>query len=418
MMEDFKPIIKNSNFRFLWISQVLSQVTINIMNFVLLVKLLSETGSTIATSMLWVAYAVPAILVGPIAAASIDMLDKRKVLIYTNILQSSVILFYALAHTSAVFSLYGLAFFYSLLNQFYVPAEQASLPGIVKEENLAHANGLFFITQQASIIAGFGIAGFLNHFMGFRNTLLLGSLFIFMAFLSVTFLKTKQVKLEISWRLDESLIKFFGSMVEGYRFIRKERKVLMPLLILLGFSAALSIVMVNVPVIARDIFEIPENLAGIVVVVPAGIGTAIGSVLVPRLLKRGVRKKTIIEESLFTLILALIFVNLLTIFLSNLPRIVVGVTAIVIIGFSFVGVLIPSQTFLQEKTPEDFRGRVFGNFWFLSTIITVLPMMFAGVIAEYLGIRVLLFFLSVILLYPFVFSKAKGQTLLKNNGDA
>lgn len=415
MMEDFKPLIKNSNFRYLWISQILSQVTINIMNFILLVKLLSETGSTIATSMLWVAYAIPAILVGPIAAASIDMLDKRKILIYTNLLQSSVILLYALSHTTAVFSLYGLAFLYSLLNQFYVPSEQASLPGIVKQKNLAHANGLFFITQQSAIIAGFGIAGFLNHFIGFKNTLFLGSFLIFIAFISVTFLKTKEVKTKISWRLDESIIKFFNTMIDGYRFIRQERKVLMPLLILLGFSASLSIVMVNVPVIARDIFEIPANLAGIVVVVPAGIGTAIGSVLVPRLLKKGVRKKTVIEESLFTLIFSLLLVNILTIFVSSIPRIVIGVTAIVIVGFSFVGVLIPSQTFLQEKTPEDFRGRVFGNFWFLSTIVTVLPMMFAGVIAEYLGIRVLLFLLSVVLLYPFVFSKAKGQTLLKNN---
>lgn len=415
MIKDFKPILKNKKFVYLWSSQILSQVTINVINFILLVRLLSETGSTIATSMLWVAYMLPAILVGPIAAASVDVLDRRKVLMLTNFLQSFVILFFALNYSTAVFSLYGLAFIYSLLNQFYIPAEQASLPGIVKEKHFAHANGLFFITQQASIILGFGIAGFLNHFLGFQNTLLLGSLLIFLAFLSVSFLPSMKMVSKIKWRLDEALIGFFGSILEGYKFIRREKRVLMPLLILLGFSATLVIIMVNVPVIARDIFEIPVNLAGIAIVVPAGIGTAIGSALIPKLLKKGVRKKTIIEESLFTLIISLVLTSTITIFLTGPSKIAVGVAGIVIVGFSFVGVIIPSQTFLQEKTPEDFRGRVFGNFWFLSTIITVLPMMFSGVITEYLGIRFLIYVLCIVLLYPFVFSKAKGQELLNSS---
>ena len=61
MMEDFKPLIKNTKFVHLWTSQILSQLTINIMNFLLLIRLFEHTGSTIATSLLWAAYALPAI---------------------------------------------------------------------------------------------------------------------------------------------------------------------------------------------------------------------------------------------------------------------------------------------------------------------------------------------------------------------
>jgi MFS family permease len=93
-MKDFKIVLKNKNFIYLWSSQILSQLTINIMNFLLLIKLFNETSSTIATSFLWVAYALPAIFIGPIAAASVDMLDRKRVLLITNLMQSILVFSY------------------------------------------------------------------------------------------------------------------------------------------------------------------------------------------------------------------------------------------------------------------------------------------------------------------------------------
>jgi len=415
MFADFKPILKNKNFRYLWISQVLSQVTINILNFVLIVKLLTETGSTIATSLLWVAYALPAILIGPIAAASVDVIDKKKVLVTTNLLQALSIFLFALLSKQSFFSLYALAFTYSFFNQFYVPAEQASLPGFVDKKNLPHANGVFFITQQASLIVGFGVAGALNHFMGFQNTLYLGSGLLFLAFLSVNLLPKMKAVVQISWSLDESIIEFFRKILEGYRYIKANRKVLLPLLILLGFSVTLAIIAVNVPVIATDILNISPNLAGVSVIVTAGIGAVAGSVIVPKLLKKKVRKKKIIERSLLIILISLFVLNFVTIILPGVSKIIVGSLSIMLAGFSFVGIIIPSQTFLQEHTSEDFRGRVFGNFWFLSNVATVLPMMFAGVLTQYLGIRTLLTIICIAPVYLFVYSKAKGDSLFDSH---
>ena len=84
-MKGFQEIISQKNFLYLWASQILSQLTINIMNFLLLIRLFEATGSSVATSFLWVAYALPAIFIGPFASASIDMLERRKVcLLYTS----------------------------------------------------------------------------------------------------------------------------------------------------------------------------------------------------------------------------------------------------------------------------------------------------------------------------------------------
>ena len=132
MTADYVKLFKNFNFLYIWSSQILSQLTINILNFLILIKLFQETSSPIATAMLWVSIAIPAIIVGPFASASVDLFDKKKILIITNLLQAITIFVYAIGNLSSIFLLYIIAFTYSLLNQFYVPAELATIPTVVK----------------------------------------------------------------------------------------------------------------------------------------------------------------------------------------------------------------------------------------------------------------------------------------------
>ena len=50
---------------------------------------------------------------------------------------------------------------------------------------------------------------------------------------------------------------------------------------------------------------------------------------------------------------------------------------------SFIGV--PAQTALQERSPEDIRARVFSVFFTVSNIILIVPVFFAGALADSLG---------------------------------
>ncbi|MEK7111745.1 MAG: hypothetical protein AAB875_00295, partial [Patescibacteria group bacterium] len=82
--------------------------------------------------------------------------------------------------------------------------------------------------------------------------------------------------------------------------------------------------------------------------------------------------------------------------------------------FSLVGILIPAQTFLQEATPGGMRGRVFGNFWFLVTIATIVPVIFSGTITELLGIRSLFLILGGLSVAGLMFSRKFGQRIIEN----
>ena len=94
-MAEFGSLFKNRKFLYLWSSQILSQLTINIMNFLVLVHIYERTNSTIAASFIWVAYGIPAIIVGPVAAAAVDMYDRRRILFISNLTQALVVLAYA-----------------------------------------------------------------------------------------------------------------------------------------------------------------------------------------------------------------------------------------------------------------------------------------------------------------------------------
>jgi len=414
-MSEFTSIFKTRKFMYLWTSQILSQVTVNIMNFLLLARLYTATHSSIATSLLWVSYSLPALIIGPIGAASVDLFSRRKMLMITNLLQAITVFVYIFINQQSIFILYAIVLAYSALNQFYGPAEAASLPSTVDKSMLDRANSLFFMTTQASLILGFGFAGILQKIIGFNGTVILCAFFLFAAFISVSFLEEIKPKVRIPGEFEKILKTFFDSIVEGYEFISKNKAVLFPLLILLGIQAVLAILVVSLPVIALQILNISVNLSGVSIVVPAGIGALLGSIYVPRLIKRGWRRKVIIEIGLGIITFSLLTLALGIPFLSLGLRVSVTPILIVMTGFAFVGIDIPALTFLQESTPEWFRGRVFGNLWFMTTLITIFPVLFSGTITEIFGVRALFVLMAIGTFTVFIYSAKRGQDLIETH---
>jgi MFS family permease len=412
MISEYKTILKKPGFMYLWVSQIFSQITINMMNFLLIAHLYEATHSTIATSLLWVAYALPSILIGPIGAASVDLVSRRKTLMITNLLQALTVFAYIFINQQSIFILYAIALVYSGLNQFYGPAELATLPGTVGKTMLARANSMFFTTTQASLIIGFGFAGLLQRLIGFNGTLILCAIFLFVAFLSVSFLTEIKPKKKLPVEFEKVLKTFFDTIIEGYTFIRTNKAVLFPLLILLGIQSVLAIMTVNLPVIAAQILGISVNYSGVSVVVPAGIGALIGAVYIPSLIKKGWRKKILIEAGLLLTTLAIITISLVVPLLPVALRVAITSFLIVLVGIAFVAVDIPALTFLQESTPNWFRGRVFGNLWFMSAIVTMLPVLFSGAVSEIFGVRTLLSLMAVGIFFIFLYSKKWGQGLI------
>lgn len=411
-MKEFFQVIKNKNFVRLWISQISSQLAINIMNFVFLIRLFGETGSAISTSFLWVAYSLPTIIIGPLASATIDIIDRRKILVLANFFQSLIVFMFAVIHGGNIFLLFAVVFIYSLLNQFYLPSETASLPSLVHKSRLTQANSLFLLTQQGAIVVGFGMAGFILSLLGFEKTLFFCSSLLFIAFISTSMLPKLIPGGSIPKAFEDAVARFFGRIIEGYKFIKTERKVLTPLILLLGFQVAVQIAIIAVPSITKDLMRLSLNSAGVYILVPAGIGAITGILVLPRLIQKGWRKKRIIDSSLLIIGIFLFIFTFLIPYAPYTLRVILTFFSLFFLGMGFVGVIIPSQTFLQISTPKGFRGRVFGNFWFLVAVVSVAPVIFSGSIIEILGIRSLLLILFIFNMSAFLISKRFGDSFL------
>lgn len=394
MLSEHKELLKNKSFVTIWVSQILSQLTVNTINFLLLTRIFAATQSTIATSFLWISYALPAILVGPFAAAYSDMADKRRILMLSVLLQMFTIFLFAVYHPAKIYLFYAVVFTYSLFNQFYIPAEAATIPTLVTAKDLPAANGLFFLTQQTAIVLGYGFSGLISRFLGFSGILFMCAGLLLTAAVVLSFLPKLKVRAEFKIVFEDALATFFGRIAEGYSFIKGNRLVIIPFALLTGLQVATAILVVNIPQVALDIFKIDIEDMGILIVVPGAIGALLGAVFVPKIVAFK-RKRKVIEISLVALGVSILMMLSLG-FVNGLVKNIASILVIVASGIFFVGILIPAQTLLQEKTPEELRGRVFGNFWFVVTILTVIPVLLSATITEVLGIRVLFLIMGLL----------------------
>lgn len=382
--------LKNRNFQKLLTSQITSLLSVCIINYLLILRLYQETNSAFAITLLWLAYSIPVLVVGPFASTVVDVFNRKKLLIITNLLQAFTILLF-IPFQNKFMLIYAVVLVYSFLNQFYLPAESAYIPTLFKDTELAEANGVFYLTKQISTFSGYAIAGFLNKFLPFQTNLLICAGIASIAFFSVLTLPNVVLKKKID--IEHQLTSFFNEVINGYRFIKDNMRILYPLIFIASCEVVSTIFALNVPAIAKQVLNTKIEDAAILLVTPALLGTVFGVYWIPKLLKK-VRKNVIVSNSLLAVPISLTALMLTGLIRSNLRLILIPFIA-VFFGISFIGVFVPVQTFLQESTPKDMLGRIFGNIWFIVTLATIVPLVLSASIIDIVGARGLVIIVAV-----------------------
>jgi len=387
----FLQALKIRNFQKLWGSQLLSQITLSLVNFVIILRIYEETHSTIAVSLVWLFYAIPAVLLGPFSGTIIDLVEKRKALIWTNFSQAVIVLAYLLVKEK-IWPIYTIVFLYSLVNQLYIPAEAATLPGVVPKELYPPANSIFMFTMYGTFLVGISLAGPLIKLVGREAPFFLSSLFLGLAAFSVALLPS-----EVKGKRGEvrGIQDFWDRVKEGYLFIREKSTILFPLMLIVISEIIVGILAVLSPSFATEVLSIELLDAGLILVFPAGLGALIGAQGVVWALRR-IRKKKVISFGLFLFTFGLLCFSLI---IPSLPfwRTQAAVVVVFLLGISFVSLIIPAQTLIQENTPEEFRGRVFGVLGFMITLTAILPVLLTATVADLLGVTWIMFIISLVI---------------------
>ncbi len=151
----------NPSFSFLWGAQVVSLLG-DWFNTIVLSTLVSRysNGSGLAISLFLMARFVPPLFVGPFAGVLVDRFDRKKLLIYSNILRTGVVLAYLLATSpDRLWLIYALTVAQFTLSALFEPGQSAITPSLVKRDDLVAANTLASITWSTMLALGAMIGG-------------------------------------------------------------------------------------------------------------------------------------------------------------------------------------------------------------------------------------------------------------------
>jgi len=159
--ESALAVLRNRKFLYLWLAQVATQIGANMVLYGLTVQVftLSEPGfRNTAVSLLILSFLVPAVVFGAIAGVYVDRLERRIVLVVSNLVRAAA--FVALLFTGDQLALiYLLTIVVSTGTTFFGPAEAAMIPVVVPRRQLLAANSLYIFTLQAAFFLGFALAG-------------------------------------------------------------------------------------------------------------------------------------------------------------------------------------------------------------------------------------------------------------------
>ncbi len=155
----FIQVLRIKDFRNLWLSQLISQVFINLLFFSLMIRTYELTRSNSAVSVLVFLVALPNILLGALAGVLVDRWGRKPVMFFCHFIRVFVVLAFFISGETIGW-IYSLVFLISIITQFFFPAEAATIHQVVKDKRLLlAANGFFTLTFFASVIIGNVLAG-------------------------------------------------------------------------------------------------------------------------------------------------------------------------------------------------------------------------------------------------------------------
>lgn len=406
--QGFLPVLKNYRFLTLWSGQIFSQLADKVY-LVLMISLIAShfqrADQTISgwVSAIMIAFTIPAVLFGSLAGVYVDRWSKKGVLVGTNLVRGLLVwsvpaLLYLTEDLSPWFNLpvgfWGLlivTFLVSTLTQFFAPAEQTAIPLLVQRKNLLPANSLYTTTMMASVIIGFAVGEPLlqltetfAHWLGltwdFSKEIVVGAGYAIAGLLLIPLNPKETI------HTNDERPHVFQDIWDGVQYLRQNHRVrnaMVQLIILFCVFAALAVLAVR---LAETLPNLESDQFGFILAA-AGVGMAVGAAFLGNWGQALSRAQLGLWGS-FGMASALAG---LAFFTGDVTAAFIVTT---LLGFFASLVGIPMQTTIQEETPENKRGKVFGLQNNAVNIALSLPLALASVAETIFGLETVLLSLA------------------------
>lgn len=331
------------------------------------------TGSALLLGVVGFAGQIPTFLLAPFAGVLVDRLNRRNLLVWTQILaglQSLAMAALTLAKVITIHEVIALSAFQGLINAFDMPGRQSFLVQMVEDkQDLGNAIALNSSMVNTARLIGPALAGLVIAAVGEGYCFAIDG-FSYIAV--VVSLLMMQVPASTIKRAASSM---FDQLKEGWSYVTA----FSPIRTILTFFALISLMgmpfIVLMPIFASQVLHGGPHTLGYLMGA-SGVGALISAISLA--LRKSVRGLTTMIQ-----ISAFLFGSGLILFgLSH--HLVLSLLLMLVVGFGMMQGLAASNTVIQTLVPEDKRGRVMS--YYTMAFVGMAP--FGSLLAGYLAHRV------------------------------
>jgi Na+/melibiose symporter-like transporter len=376
-------LLRRRDFALIWTASLISATGDWVLLIGLPIYVYQLTGSTLATSAMFVAELVPQIAFGSVAGVFVDRWDRKRTMVVANLILTVAILPLVFVRSADdVWIVYLVAFTESLVARFLRPAEGAMLPRLVAKIDLVAANALGSFASNTSRLVGPTLGGIIAGIYGLTAVAGFDSMTFAIAAGLVALVRTSGAP-DRSQTQDAAEVAagrfraFWREWLDGLLLVARSRtiRVLFALAALSalgeGMMSVLFVVWIN-RVIGGTALELGWFMTA------QAVGGLVGGLFVVQL-TRGAPPRGVlgIASIAFGSLDALLFVSPLV-----RPEIVIGLVIIAIVGVTTVAFGAGFNAILQTSVEDAYRGRLLGAIFTTMALLRLASTVLAGILGS------------------------------------
>jgi MFS family permease len=366
LISSWAVLRRNRNFRLLFIGQTISQLGDWFNAVAVFALLLDLTGSATAVAWMMIVQFLPVAIVGPLAGVVVDRVDRRRLMIATDIARGCLILALLLIHRrDQVWIAYVVMAFTVGAQAFFEPARTATIPNVTAADELLTANALSSATWSAMLAIGASIGGVVTAIAG-RNVAFVVNALSFFA--SAFFIgRTRYDSRPAAVPRPAGLLALTGitDLIEGVRYVRQRSHVAALMFVKAGWGLAGGVLLL-LTIFGQRVFPLGDgSAAGIGVLYGArGLGAGLGPITLRWILGQDrARLRRAIGPAFF-------MVGAFYVALAAAPTLAIAALCVLLAHFGGSILWVFSTVLLQLEVPDRFRGRVFAAELALVTLMS------------------------------------------------
>jgi MFS transporter, DHA3 family, macrolide efflux protein len=394
-MRLLRRLFINRDYGLLFVGRLVSQIGDGIHNFAIVWLVLDRTGSGIALSLLLIASTIPGILLTPFTGVLADRLDRKKIIIWMDVIRGFLLLLTAWIQALGMLTLpliYLLTVLISLCGVLFGPAVLASMPSLVQREDLARANSRDIFATAATSVVGPVVGAFLLTATGYFGIFLINGISFLLSAFQESFIRIPKLDPDVLAMHREK--EFMDNLRDGVRYVWHRHGLRLMLFAgFLLFCLFYPLFTVVLPFFGKEILRMPPSLFGIVQAgFPVGmlVGIGFSGLITRRWMKHHTMVVAMILQSLLVGILGLVAVP--SLYESMPVNSLAGLlfTVLLLMGAMNVNIYVPFNVMVQETVPESLRGRVFSLFSSATNVAVPFGVAMVGVLIDLVPLQAVL----------------------------